>query len=501
MAFIDGSAVAVVLPRLQIELGTTAAAVQWVVEAYALCLAALLLVGGALGDRFGRRRVFGLGITAFAIASLGCGLAPDAGSLVAARALQGASAALLVPGSLAILNTAYPEEGRGRAIGTWSAVTAIAGAFGPVLGGWLDDVWSWRGVFLINLPLAAIALAIVRARVPESRDDAAPPRIDWGGAVLATLGLGAMTWALIESPARGVAHVAVWGPAVAGIVAIGAFVWFERRHPAPMMPLSVFAHRDFARANLLTFFLYASLAGVGFYLPFALIQVHGFSATAAGAAMLPFIVTIAALSRASGGLVARIGAWPLLTLGPALTSIGDLLLTGHGTTAGPDQYWTTWFPAILLSGTGMGLTVAPLTTTVMAALDVRHSGLASGINNAVSRTGGLIAIAAFGVVIAAVFEPALWTAIERLPLDVASRDALWAKRLDLAAAAPPADLAPALAGEVRRAVAGAFSQGFDAAMTAGAALCALSALIGLSLRRGISRPVGRELGRSPPAAP
>lgn len=478
MAFIDGSAVNVALPALQADLGATVAEVQWVVEAYALFLSALLLVGGALGDRFGRRRVFLLGIAGFTLASAWCGAAPDTAQLIAARAFQGVAAALMVPGSLALISASFPEERRGRAIGTWSGFGAITAAVGPLLGGWLIDQASWRWVFFLNLPLAFLVIAISLYRVPESRDPAAPAKLDLAGALLATLGLGGVTFGLIElSP----------GALILGLAALAGFLVAEARSRTPMLPLSLFRSRAFAGANLLTLWLYAALGGALFFLPFNLIQVQGYSATGAGAALLPFILLMFLLSRWSGGLVDRHGARKPLILGPAVAGAGFALLAMPGLDA---NYWTSFFPAVLILGLGMSISVAPLTTTVMGAVEESHAGLASGVNNTVSRAAGLLAVAALGLLLFGVFSRGLDRRLDGIDLPPGTRRAIEEQKEKLAAIEVPGEQE-----QVRAAIEKSFLDGFRAVMLAAAGLALLASasaawLIGTSSSPASSRPTG-----------
>ncbi len=476
MAFIDGTAVSVALPVLQTDLSATVSQLQWVVEAYALFLAALLLVGGSLGDRIGRRRTFASGVVVFTLASVWCGLAPNAEQLIAARAVQGIGAALLVPGSLAIISASFAEEARGKAIGTWAGFTAITAALGPVLGGWLVTNLSWRWVFFINIPLAVVVLALLFTLVDESRDEQATGRLDWPGAALSVVGLGGLIYGFIESANYGLTHGLVLGALGMGAAGLIAFVLVELRVAAPMVQVAMFKSRNFTGANLLTLLLYGALGGSLFFLPFNLIQVQGYSVTAAGAAFLPFIVIIAVLSRWAGGLTQRYGAKAPLVVGPAIAAAGFGLLAVPGIGG---SYWTTFFPGVVALGLGMAICVTPLVTVVMGSADASHAGAASGVNNAISRTASLLAIAVMGVVALATFNGALddRLAVIDPPAPMAAR--LEEQRNQLAGIEVPVDLAPELTVSIQRAIDESFVAAFRVVMLAGGGMALGSSLIAL----------------------
>ena len=487
MAFIDGTVVNVALPALQTSLNATAVDMQWVIESYSLLLSALLLIGGSLGDHYGRRRVFVAGVTLFAFASAWCGLAPDIHQLIVARAAQGLGAALLVPGSLAIISSSFPENERGRAIGTWSGLSAITTAIGPVIGGWLIEHVSWRAVFFINIPIALLIIFISLWRVPESSDKESVG-LDWWGAIVGALGLGALVYGLIESSRLGFDRSVIGVLVAAGGLMI-AFLFVEARVPQPMLPLALFRSRTFSGANLLTFLLYAALGGTLFFLPLNLIQVQHYSATAAGATLLPFILIISFLSRWSGGLVARYGPKLPLVVGPFIAAFGYMLFMMPGVHG---SYWTTFFPPMVLLGLGMAVSVAPLTTTVMNSVAQNRAGIASGINNAVARTAGLIAIAVLGILMLHVFRSGLDQRLSNWKLPESASRSLQAQSIKLAAIAVPGDQDPATRQVIRRAIDESFVSGFRIVMAIGAALAIASAGTALALIAKTPRSDGIE---------
>src|SRR6266496_1964216 len=477
MAFIDGTVVNVALPALQTNLNATIIDVQWVIEAYSLLLAAFLLVGGSLGDQYGRRRVFLVGIALFAFASAWCGFAPSVAQLIIARAAQGFGAALLVPGSLAIISSSFPENERGRAIGTWSGFSAITTAVGPVIGGWLIEHISWRAVFFINIPIALLVIFISLGSVPESSDKESAG-LDWRGAIVGTLGLGALVYGLIESSRLGFGDRSLIVALVVAIALLALFFIVEARIPHPMLPLSLFRSRMFAGANLLTFLLYGALGGTLFFLPLNLIQVQHYSATAAGAAFLPFILIMFLLSRWAGGLVERYGPRLPLVVGPLIAACGFALFMVPSVGG---SYWTNFFPATLVLGLGMAISVAPLTPTVMNSVVQNRVGIASGVNNAVARSAGLIAIAALGIVMIQVFNHALDRRLAQWNVPASVSRSLQVERTKLADMALPGDQDPATRQLIRRAVEESFVSGFRVVMIIGTALALAGAGTALTL--------------------
>lgn len=489
MTFIDGTVINVALPALQKDLSATITDVQWVIESYALFLGALILIGGSLGDQLGRKRIFLIGVVWFTAASIWCGVSPSPLVLIIGRALQGIGAALLVPGSLAIISAAFDGAERGRAIGTWSGFSAITTAIGPVLGGWLIENVSWRSAFFINVPLAVIVVWISLRYMEESSDPSRTDRIDWIGAALAVIGLGGIVLGLLEWPVLGERHPLVIGSLIAGAASLALFVFVEHRQKNPMMPLHLFSSRSFTLTNVLTLLLYAALGIAFFIVPLLLIQGEGYTATAAGAAFLPFPIIMFVLSRWSGGLVARVGSRVPLMVGPSIAAGGFALFARAELGS---SYWSTIFPAVVVLGLGMAITVAPLTTTVMTAVQSDHAGVASGINNAVARVAGLLAIAVFGVVLTREFnqdiEPKLAQA-NLAPEVRAQIDKQLPKMagVDLGAVSLNQRQKALIQTDIRL----AFLRGFKIVMLEAAAITLLSAIAGLRVPKAESRPPRR----------
>lgn len=476
MAFIDGTVVNVALPALQSSFHATVVDIQWVVESYGLFLSALILAGGAIGDSIGRRLIFLLGTGVFAAASIACGLSSSISQLVIARCVQGVGAAALVPSSLAIISASFDDNSRGQAIGTWSGFTAITTALGPVLGGWLIQHASWHWVFFINLPLAVLVVVISLYHIPESRSSAALG-VDWLGALVATISLVGLVYGFLVSSTLGWTNPRVLGSLIGGFGSLIVFIFIEQRVSAPMMPLRLFQSRSFSGANLLTLLLYAALGIFFFLFPLNLIQIQGYSPTATGAAAMPLILLMFSLSRWSGGLVARFGPKAPLIIGPLITAVGFLLFAVPSVES---NYWTTFFPAFVVLGLGMAVTVAPLTTVVMDSVESDRSGTASGINNAVARVAGLLAIAILGAVMVQAFGHKLQDSLRGLDLPAGVQSYIQSNLVKLGGLEVPAIPDPYTAATVRADIAHAFVFAFRLIMVICASLAVLSA--GVALR-------------------
>jgi EmrB/QacA subfamily drug resistance transporter len=472
MVFIDGSVVNVALPSIQAALDAPVSQAQWIVNAYALTLGALILVGGAAGDRFGRRRVCIAGILLFTAASVWCGLAANSSMLIAARAAQGVGGALLVPSSLAIISASFPERQRGRAIGTWAGASALTTALGPIAGGWLVDTLSWRAIFFVNVPLAIIAWLLAVRWVPESRNESAAG-VDWIGGLLAVAGLGLLAYGLTAASSAGWTQLPVLGSLFGAGFILFMLLWWEARAAAPMLPLGLFRSATFSGANAITLLLYFAFTGVLFFLPFDLIDIRGYSAAGAGAAFLPLSLIMGGLSRWSGGLTERYGARALLVAGSVVVAAG-LALFAIPVPAG--SYWSTVFPGMMIWGFGMSLSVAPLTTTVMRSAGDRYAGAASGINNATARVAGLLAVALLGVLAQGIFRTALDQRLQALHTPVAIRQALQPEIGKLAEAQVPPQTDSADRPALRRALNDAFVYSFRMTTLIAAAAALLSAL-------------------------
>jgi EmrB/QacA subfamily drug resistance transporter len=475
MAFIDTSALNVALPAIQADLRASGPELLWIVNGYLLMLAALILTGGSLGDRLGRKRVFMGGVVFFLAGSLACGLAPSAGWLIAARIVQGVGGAVMIPGSLAIITAFFPAGQRGSAIGTWSSATTMVTIAGPLLGGLLADAGWWRGVFLINLPLGGFALWVLARHVPESRAAGQADRLDIPGALLVALGLSGLTFGFISAPERGFNNPLVVTSLGLGAVALAGFVVVEARSRQPMLPLALFRSPTFTGANLLTLFLYGALSVGLFFLSLTLVQVQGYRQAQAGLALLPFTVLLTLLSRWAGGLVDRLGACLPLIVGPALAGLGFALLAIPDLGAGPEAYWRSYFPGIATFGLGMAVTVAPLTATVMNSADSSLPGAASGVNNAIARTAGVLAIAIVGSIALFGFSASLDARAQALPLSQSARQDVQAEAAKLGLAAVPSSVPADQAGDVRQAIDLAFLDAFRLVMIICAALAWLSA--------------------------
>ncbi|NSL85951.1 MFS transporter [Chitinophaga sp. Mgbs1] len=472
MAFIDGTALNVVLPALQRGLQASAADLFWVLNAYMLMLASLILIGGTLGDAIGRKKVFMTGILIFILGSAACGFAGNAVWLIIFRVIQGIGGSLMIPGSLSLISSSINEDERGKAIGTWSAVTTLVTMGGPVLGGALADAGLWRYIFFINLPVGLVALLFLAWKVPESRETDSAAGLDIPGAALTASGLAALTFGFLRMPSLGFSHPQVYGSIAGGLVLLLLFVYTESRSRHPMLPLHLFRNLTFTGANLLTFFLYAGLSSGMLFLSLNMVQAQGYSQLQSGLTFLPFTILMILIARYAGSLADKHGPRWFLVLGPAVAGAGMILLSCITETNGFSDYWTTFFPGIVVLGLGMSFTVAPLTATVMGSVSNHLSGTASGVNNAVTRIAGVFAVAIYGALAVLFFSGSVQHNIGNLHLPASTTQAVLAQTVNLGDAAPPAGLTT----EQHDAVAGIYREGFVAAYRK---IMALSGALGL----------------------
>ena len=474
MAFIDSTAMNVVIPVLQSELNATIPQVQWIMEAYALFMSSLMLLGGSLGDKFGRKRIFALGIVIFTGASIWCGLSPSTSQLIVARAFQGAGGALLIPGSLAIVNISFSDEHRGRAIGIWSGFTAITTTLGPILGGWLAQNLSWRYVFFINVPLALIVLGVLYWRIPESKKANGEEKLDLWGSLLVTLGLGCIVFGLIDSANVGFGHPKVIIPFIAGGLFLLGFLFYESRTSSPMMPLNLFKSKTFSGGNFIILLFWAAWSGAIFFIPFNLIQLQGYSAAGAGLAFVPLVIVLFLFSPWAGGLVTNYGAKLPIIAGTILASIGFYLFTLPGIGG---SYWTTFFPAITILGIGMAIIISPLTTAVMGSVELKESGVASGINNTMGRIAGLLAIAVMGVFALSTFSRSLDYELDSVDLQQETRQYIDDQRIKILLIDIPENVKTETKTYIRNAIDKSFLASFRLMMLISSGLVLLCAFV------------------------
>ncbi len=470
MVYLDGTVVTVALPQIQKELHASVSGLQWLIDIYILFLSVPILVAGSLSDRFGRKKLFNIGLVGFTLASLVCGAAVDLVQLNVARVFQGISGAIMLPGSLAILNASFPPEIRGRTVGTWSAFTPLTTAIGPLLGGWLVDNISWRAAFYINLPLGLLTLFLSLRFIPESKSEKTPESLDWLGAGLTIIGLGGLIFGLIEGSRRGWSDPLVVGSIILSSICLVAFGILESKIKHPMIPLSLFKHRLFSGITLMTFVLYFAMSGVFFFLTLNLQQIQKFSATSAGAAFMPIIILLFLLSRWSGYLADTAGPRMPLIAGPIIIAVGFFMYTLPGKAA---NYWLTFFPATLIFGVGLGITVAPLTTVALGSVPTYLSGLASGVSNAAARVASMLAVAILGALMVLQFSISLEAKTQDLPLSVPERSQLQEEKLNLGGAQAPVSLSPELRTQVERSIGEAFVDAFRLMM----GLCGILALV------------------------
>ena len=476
MAFIDATALNVALPAIQSQTRATGTELFWIVNSYAVVTAALILFGGALGDGFGRKRVFAIGISLFVAASLGCGLSSGTQFLIVARTLQGLGAALMIPGSLALISTTFHASHRGRAIGIWSACSVVMTALGPIIGGLLADIGWWRAIFFINLPIGVLSLAalLTKVKVPVHQRSRS---VDYAGAVFGIVALAGINFALLEVASRGWNDVIVVSAFVGGILFLGVFLWHESRSASPLLPLELCRNQNFRAACQLTVCFYSGLYGMLFFLALNLIQVQGYAAAVAGAAQLPVMVLVILLSPIAGSLVDRYGPRLPLMVGGILGGLGFLMLARPSVTSGSTYYWTSFFPPLLLLGAAMGMSAAPLSTTIMNSVPATHSGVASGINSMLSRLSSVLGIAILGPIAIITFGHALMQQSQSLSLDDRWSSALQRESWRLADAVPPPGMSPEMTNAVQNGIRLAYVDAFRVVSCISAALVVLSTLL------------------------
>jgi len=478
LVFIDSTALNVALPALQKDLGITGTELLWVINGYALLLSALLLVGGSLGDLYGRNKLFLIGLGIFSISSFICGISQTPLQLIVARAIQGIGGALLTPGSLSILSSQFGSESRGRAIGLWSTFSALTAIFGPVLGGWLAGLGLWRVIFFLNIPLSVVVFISMIYKVPESKNPDAM-KLDIWGAILVTLGLAGITYGFIEAPKHGFGHPIIISSLLLGGSSLIGFVIVQSRSSHPMMPLNLFKSSTFGGGNLLTLFVYAALGGAMFFVPLNLIQIQGYSELIAGLAMLPMIISIASISPFAGKFADSKGVRKPLIIGPIITGTGFYLFSTYGITPGPSAYWSTFFLSFLLLGIGMGITVAPLTTAVMGAISEDNSGIASGINNTVARAAGVLAIALLGAVVLFSFKKSIENEISTMDISDGMKNEIMLESVKFAAAEVPDGLSEENKVIVKSQLNNSFIGAFNRVVYVSSLLCLLGSLMAI----------------------
>ncbi len=449
MAFIDGSALNVILPSLQKDLSANGIDLFWVLNSYLLMLAALIIIGGSLGDKLGRVKIFKIGILIFTIGSALCGFSQDIYQLIIFRTIQGIGGAFMIPGSLSIISAVFNKEEKGKAIGTWSAVTTIVTVCGPVLGGALADAGLWRFIFFINLPLGLLSVLALHFKVPESKD-ADSSKVDWTGAIILVLSLAAITFGLLEIPEWGAGHPVVIISLIIGLISMIAFILIEKKVAEPMIPLNLFRNKTFTGVNLLSFFFYAGMGGIMLFLSLNIIQIQGYSQLQAGLTFLPFSFVMVIAARKMGSLTSKYGARRFLVIGPALTGTGMVFLSFIGQTNGPSDYWTTYFPPFLLFAVGIAITVVPLTTAVMSSVDDSKSGIASGINNSVTRISGTFMNAILGAVVIVLFSNYVLEGLGLSSISDATKQLILEEATNLGEASAPSSLTDSIKKTVNK---------------------------------------------------